>query len=219
MVVRVAGVAPGPGERAVTVTATLGSGAEGCGQDPRVDQVTVEDDAVFANVVADAITGISCPGSDDVDVTLTAPVAIGDRAVVLNQKAYALRADAYQPCPEELGCRPPADPCDAQWTRYAVRNLDVSRHSTGTVEYCDGSWLAMTVPDDPAACGVEARPNCASETTVRRYVMTFTGGEGWHTVEGGCAAAPRQVCEGLTDPGALRTAGPSMPPGAVPTGG
>jgi hypothetical protein len=227
----VAGVTSGPGARSVTITVRAPTG---CRRNLAVTNTTEENGNVFANVVGDVLDPpppAGCPSPDGpTTTTLTAKQAIGNRPLVLNQQAWALRNGTYRTCDQNLGCHPPADHCDPVWVRAAVRGLDVSRHSQGDVAGCDAHWLVMTVPDDPAACGAEARPGCTSTTAVRRYFLSWTG-TGWEvvatTTDGGCTAVlkaapafPRKLCSaaGATKP--LTTSGAPIPPSSgAPPGG
>ncbi|MEU8168308.1 hypothetical protein AB0B97_17615 [Micromonospora sp. NPDC049004] len=222
----VSGVTPGPGARAVTVQVEALAGGDGCSRNVRVDNQTEENGVIFADIVQDsagsAIVG-ACPTFEPAEVTLTSTEPIGDRALSLNQKTWALKNGAYSRCDENLGCNPPKDRCDPTWTRAAVRGMDVSRHSQGHVEACDGKWLVMTVPDDPASCGVEPRPGCEVNTAVRRYFLRNEPA-GWsiiaRTTSGGCDAVrkaaitfPRELCANLKPTARLVTVAPTPPSG------
>ncbi|MET8084944.1 hypothetical protein [Micromonospora sp. NPDC005237] len=222
----VSGVTPGPGVRAVTVQVKALAGGDGCSRNVRVDNQTEENGVIFADIVQDsagsAIVG-ACPTFEPAEVTLTSEEPIGDRPLSLNQKTWALKNGAYSRCDENLGCNPPKDRCDPTWTRAAVRGMDVSRHSQGHVEACDGTWLVMTVADDPTSCGAEPRPGCEVNTAVRRYFLRNEPA-GWSTVarttSGGCdvvrkaaPAFPRKLCVDLKPTVRLVTAGPPLPSG------
>jgi hypothetical protein len=205
----VSGVTPGPGVRAVTVQVKTLAGGDGCSRNVRVDNHTEENGVIFANIVQDsagsAIVG-ACPTFGPAEVTLTSAEPIGDRPLSLNQKTWALKNGAYSRCDENLGCNPPKDRCDPTWTRTAVRGMDVSRHSQGHVEACDGKWLVMTVADDPAACGVEPRPGCEVNTAVRRYFLRS------EPVLKAAPAFPRKLCASLEPTARLVTVAPTLPP-------
>ncbi|MEU7875121.1 hypothetical protein [Dactylosporangium sp. NPDC049140] len=227
----VSGVTPGPGDSTVTVEVRALAGREGCSRDVRVTNQQEENGVIFASIVqdsAESATFGACPTFTPVRVTITAKEPIGRRPLTLNEQAWALRGGAYTRCSEDLGCDPPADRCDPVWTRAAVRGLDVSRHSQGSVEACDGTWLVMTVPDDPAACGAEPRPGCTVDTAVRRYFL-HNEPAGWtvvaQTTTGGCDAVlraepsfPRRLCTDLKPTGRYVTTAPTGPSGAPPGG-
>ncbi|GGN35916.1 hypothetical protein FHR83_006262 [Actinoplanes campanulatus] len=227
----VTGVAPGPGSRAVTVRVAALTGPDGCSRNVRVARTEEENGTVFVSVTEESmlssVHGV-CPGSTPVSVTVTSATAFGSRVVTVNQQPWVLRGGVYQRCDPELGCNPPGDHCDATWTRAAVRGLDVSRHSQGSVESCDADWLVMTVPDDPAACGAEVRPGCEVNTAVRRYFLR-AGATGWSLVArtgtAGCAAIrkadasfPTARCADLPAPGRFVTSAPPLPSDAPPGG-
>ncbi|MFB9414258.1 hypothetical protein [Dactylosporangium matsuzakiense] len=218
----VGAVRPGPGANSVTVQVQALAGREDCSRDVRVTNLEEEREVIFASLVQDSYwSGIvgACPTSTTVEVTITSPRPIGQRQLTINQQAWMLRDGRYNRCSENLGCDPPADRCDPTWTQAAVRGLDVSRHSTGTVEHCDGTWLVMTVPDDPAACGAEARAGCSVDTAVWRYflrsepagwvVVARTGAGGCDDVLKAAPAFPRQLCAGLQPTGRYVTTAPS----------
>ncbi|MFY1617933.1 hypothetical protein [Micromonospora sp. WMMD736] len=222
----VTGVTPGPGPQAVTVHVKALAGRDGCSRNVRVGYHQEENGVIFANIEqesAEAATVGACPTFAPAEVTLTSAEPIGDRLLTLNQKTWALKNGAYSLCDKNLGCKPPEDRCDPTWTRAAVQGMDVSRHSPGHVEACDGRWLVMTVADDPTACGVEPRPGCEVNTAVRRYFLRNEPA-GWSTVtrttSGGCGAIlkaapafPRKLCANLKPTGRFVTAGPPLPTG------
>ncbi|WP_344617173.1 hypothetical protein [Dactylosporangium salmoneum] len=209
--VTVTGVRPGPDARTALVDVEVATGREGCSREPKIDRYTEEDGRVYASVVQEVVVK-GCPSKAPGVATLTAPAPLGERMLVLNEEAWTPAGAQYRKCDKELGCDPPADHCDSTWVRAAVRGLDVSRHSQGSVEACDGTWLVMTVPDDPVACGAGGRPGCTPRTTIRRYFMRFAEGHGWTTVSGstgpGCGqvasvepAFPTRLCVDLPAPG------------------
>ncbi|MBO3741778.1 hypothetical protein [Actinoplanes flavus] len=227
----VTGVSAGPGDRTVTVRVAALAGPDGCSRNVRVADTQEENGTVFVSVTEESrLSSVhgACPGSTPVTVTVTSAAPFAGRIVTVNQQPWSLRGGVYTRCDAELGCNPPADHCDATWTRAAVRGLDVSRHSAGTVESCDSRWLVMTVPDDPAACGAEVRPGCEVNTAVRRYFLRQTG-SGWslvaRTEAAGCAAIrkadasfPRARCADLPAPGRFVTSAPPLPSDARPGG-
>jgi hypothetical protein len=227
----VSGVTPGPGAEAVTIHVKALAGRDGCSRNVRVGYHEEENGVIFANIEqdsADSATVGACPTFEPAEVTLTSKEAIGNRPLTLNQQAWALKNGTYTRCDENLGCDPPTDRCDPTWTRAAVRGMDVSRHSQGTVEACDGNWLIMTVPDDPAACGAEARPGCEVNTAVRRYFLQNKPA-GWsiitQTTSGGCDVVltaaptfPRKLCADLKPTGRFIRSTPPLPSGARPGG-
>ena len=201
--------------RSLVLTVALLGDAEGCSRDPRITYFTEENNRIYANVVQDSrLSGVpgACPTHTPAEVTLTAPGPIADRIVVLNQEPWKPHGAEYSRCDATFGCDPmPADHCDSAWVSVAVRGMDVSRHSTGSVEDCDGSWLVMTVPFDPVPCGVEARPGCDASVNVRRYFLRWAGASGWATIatsaEAGCGrvhttepAFPGKLCAHLPRP-------------------
>jgi hypothetical protein len=208
-VAEVSAVTPGPGANAVTVHVKPPTGPD-CWRDIRVGQTTEENGVIFANVVEDLASSAAvgtCPMTSPAEVKLTSPKPIGNRTITLNHKAWTLNNGAYSRCDENRGCNPSKDHCDSTWIRATVRGLDVSSHSQGTVESCDSNWLVMTVPDDPAACGVSARAGCDTNSSVRRYFLQNKP-DGWATVartsDGGCDAVlkaepafPRKRCTDL----------------------
>ncbi|MET7708005.1 hypothetical protein [Micromonospora sp. NPDC005413] len=224
----VSGVTAGPGAQAVTVHVEALAGRDGCSRNVRVDSQEEENGVIFANIVEESATVGNCPTFAPAEVTLTSTEPIGKRPLSLNQKAWALKNGTYTLCDENLGCNPPKDRCDPVWTRAAVRGMDLSRHSQGTVEACDGNWLIMTVPDDPTACGVEARPGCEVNTAVRRYFLRNKPA-GWliiaQTNSGGCdvvvkaaSTFPRKLCADLEPTSRLISVAPTLPPGSPPGG-
>jgi hypothetical protein len=227
----VSGVTPGPGAAAVTIHVKVLAGRDGCSRNVRVTNQDEENGVVYANLVQDlAESGIvgACPTYEPAEVILTSKEPIGNRPLSLNQQAWALKNGDYTRCDENLGCNPPTDRCDPTWTRAAVRGMDVSRHSQGSVEACDGNWLIMTVPDDPTACGAEARPGCEVNTAVRRYFLQNKPA-GWsiivQTTLGGCDAVlkaaptfPRKLCADLKPTSRFVRSTPPLPSGARPGG-
>jgi hypothetical protein len=210
----VTNVRRGPEARSVLLDVAVLAGQDGCSRDPRITYYTEEYGRIFANVVQDSrrshIVG-ACPSTAPAVVTLTAPEPIGDRILVLNQEAWAPSGAAYRRCDPQLGCTPPADPCDRVWVQAAVMGMDVSRHSVGSVEGCDGTWLVMTVPSDPVPCGAEPRPGCTAIVNVRRYFLRFVVGKGWQTIAASTAAGcgdvssvepafPTRLCASLPRP-------------------
>ncbi|MEU8332085.1 hypothetical protein [Micromonospora sp. NPDC048839] len=201
--------------RSLVLTVALPGDADGCSRNPRVEYFVEENNLIYANVVQDsrlsAVVG-ACPTHTPGEVTLTAPGPIAGRTVVLNQKPWKLDGAEYDRCDPTFGCGPmPKDHCDHKWVDVVVRGMDVSRHSVGSVEGCDGTWLVMTVPFDPVPCGVEARPGCDASVNVRRYFLRWAGPGGWETIasstEAGCGrvhttatAFPRKLCADLPRP-------------------
>jgi hypothetical protein len=199
------------------VEVSLPDGPAGCARNPRITYYTEENNTIYANVVFDSdrsqLVG-GCPATVAATVTLTSAsasaTAIGDRAVVLNQQAWALRGAVYGRCPADIGCTPPADHCAAGWTLAAFNGLDVPRHSARTVEHCDQTWLIMKVDVNSAACGAGGRPGCSAPPSVTRYFLRFRNG--WEqfaqTRKGGCDAVgaadpifPEGLCRDLTPTG------------------
>ncbi|GAA0451652.1 hypothetical protein [Actinoplanes campanulatus] len=227
----VTGVTSGPGARTVTVHVAAPAGPDGCSRNVRVAGTQEENGTVFVSVTMESMLSSvhgACPGTTPAAVTVTSATPFGTRVVTVNQQPWALHGGVYQQCDTELGCHPSGDHCDATWTRAAVRGLDVSRHSQGTVESCDANWLVMTVPDDPAACGAEVRPGCEVNTAIRRYFLRAAG-DGWslvaRTEAAGCAAIraadasfPRARCADLPAPGRFVTSAPPLPSDAPPGG-
>ena len=210
----VTGVRPGPDPRSVLIDVAVLAGDDGCSRNPRVTYYTEENNRIYANVVQDSrrtqIVG-ACPTTAAAVVKLTAPQPIGDRLLLLNQQAWAPNGAAYRHCDQQLGCTPPADHCDRVWVQAAVTGMDVSRHSVGHVEGCDGTWLVMTVPFDPVPCGAEGRPGCTATVHVRRYFLHFADRAGWQVLAGSTAAGcgtvndvepafPRKLCAELPPP-------------------
>ncbi|MEU5724887.1 hypothetical protein ABZ783_24090 [Micromonospora sp. NPDC047738] len=198
----------------VLILALLGD-ADGCSRDPRITYFVEENNRIFANVVQDSrLSGVvgACPTRTPGEVNLTAPGPIDGRIVVLNQEPWKRDGENYHRCDDTFGCDPmPADHCARAWIDVAVRGMDVSRHSVGSPEGCDGTWLVMTVPFDPVPCGAEARPGCNPAVNVRRYFLRWAGQQGWATItsstEAGCGtvlavepAFPRQFCADLARP-------------------
>lgn len=223
----VSGVTPGPGAKAVTVHVKPITG-NGCAGAIRVGYHTEESGIIHANIEQDWSTASGCSASPQRQVTLTSKEPIGNRPLTLNQKAWALKNGTYETCDEQLGCNPPKDRCDSVWTRAVVSGMDVSRHSQGTVESCDGKWLIMTVPDDPTACGAEVRAGCEVNTGIKRYFLQ-NAPAGWalltQTTSGGCADVlkvapkfPRKLCSGLEPTGRFVTSAPALPSNAPPGG-
>ncbi len=205
----------GTDPRSLLLTVALLAGAEGCSRSPRITYFTEENNHIYANVVQDSrlsqVIG-ACPSNTPGAVTLTAPDPINGRIVVLNQQAWKPDGNEYHHCDATFGCDPlPADHCAPAWIQVAVKGLDVSRHSTGTVERCDGRWLVMTVPLDPVPCGAQPRPGCVPVVSVRRYFLRWAGRSGWSEItssaEAGCGAVltvepefPNNLCATLPKP-------------------
>ncbi|MGC4852519.1 hypothetical protein ACLQ24_03795 [Micromonospora sp. DT4] len=220
----VSGVIPGLDDRSVSVQVKALAGGDNCSRNVQIGNHTEENGVIFATIVqesAEADTVGACPTFAPAEVTLTSAEPIGNRPLSLNQKTWALKNGTYTRCDDNLGCNPPTDRCDPTWTRAAVRGMDVSRHSQGHVEACDGNWLIMTVADDPASCGVEPRPGCEVNTAVRRYFLRNERA-GWsivaRTTSGGCAAIrkvastfPRKLCTNLKPTAWLVTVAPPLP--------
>ncbi|MFD2765929.1 hypothetical protein [Micromonospora eburnea] len=201
--------------RSLVLTVALLGDADGCSRDPRIEYFVEENNHIFANVVQDsrlsAVVG-ACPTHTPGEVRLTAPGPIDGRIVVLNQHPWKPDGDEYHPCDATFGCDPmPADHCDRAWIDVAVGGLDVSRHSVGSVEGCDGTWLVMTVPFDPVPCGAEARSGCDPSTNVRRYFLRWSDQPGWRMItsstQAGCGsvhtvepAFPGKLCADLPRP-------------------
>ncbi|MFI6236548.1 hypothetical protein ACIBD9_23560 [Micromonospora sp. NPDC050784] len=201
--------------RSLVLTVALLGDADGCSRNPRITYFTEENNRVYANVVQDSrlseVVG-ACPTHTPGEVTLTAPGQIADRIVVLNQEPWKRNGAEYHRCDPTFGCDPmPTDRCDPAWVSVAVRGMDVSRHSTGSVEGCDGTWLVMTVPFDPVPCGAEARPGCDASVNVRRYFLRWAGQGGWATIanstKAGCGDVrateptfPSRLCADLPRP-------------------
>jgi hypothetical protein len=211
----VTGVRASDDPRSLLLDVAVLAGADGCSRDPRIGYYTEENNLIYANVVQDSrragVVG-GCPTHAAAVVKLTSPEPINGRRVVLNEEPWKPVGGSYQRCDKTFGCDPrPADHCDPAWVHAAVAGLDVSRHSTGHVEGCDGSWLVMTVPDDPVPCGAEARPGCVTTANVRRYFMRWAEGSGWSTIvtstQAGCGTVakteprfPRELCARLPRP-------------------
>lgn len=191
--------------RSLLLDVAVLAGADGCSRDPRVVNFTEENNLIYADVTQDsqlADTFGACPTRATAVVKLTAPEPINGRRVVLNQEIWKPAGGSYERCDKTFGCDPmPANHCDPDWIHVAVDGLDVSRHSTGHVEGCDGSWLVMTVPDDPVPCGAEARSGCVPAVNVRRYFMRWVEPGGWSTI----ATSTRSGC------GTITTAEPTFP--------
>jgi hypothetical protein len=227
----VTGVTPGPGAQTVTLHVNALAGRDGCSRNVRIGYRAEENGVIYANIVQDSAAAEQrggCPTFAPTEVRLSSTKPIGDRPLSLNQQLWGLRNGTYARCDENLGCHPPADRCDPTWTRAAVRGMDVSRHSQGTVEACDGNWLIMTVPDDPVACGAEARAGCEVNTAVRRYFLR-NAPAGWsvvaQTTSGGCdvvrkavPAFPRKLCTGLEPTSRFVSSAPALPSSAPPGG-
>ncbi|MCW3819173.1 hypothetical protein ONA91_32505 [Micromonospora sp. DR5-3] len=201
--------------RSLVLTLALLGDADGCSRDPRITYFVEENNRIYANVVQDSrLSGVvgACPTHTSGEVTLTAPGPIDGRIVVLNQEPWKRDGENYRRCDPTFGCDPmPADHCARAWIDVAVRGIDVSRHSVGSPEGCDGTWLVMTVPFDPVPCGAEARPGCNPSVNVRRYFLRWAGQQGWATIasstEAGCGrvltvqpAFPRKLCADLPRP-------------------
>ena len=228
---QVSTVTPGPGAKAVTVHVLALAGGDDCSRNVRVSNQDEVNGVIFANLVQDSAESAQpggCPALQSVAVRLTSAKPIGTRPLTLNQQAWALDGGAYRRCDENLGCAPPKNRCDPVWTRAAVRGMDVSSHSQGTVEACQGDWLVMTVPDDPAACGAGGRPGCEVNTAVRRYFLRNKPA-GWlivaQTTAGGCDAVlvaapdfPRKLCAGLQPTSRFISSAPTLAPSARPGG-
>ncbi|MFC0032512.1 hypothetical protein ACFFMM_23605 [Micromonospora chaiyaphumensis] len=211
----VTAVRPSDDPRSLLLTVALLADADRCSRNPRVTYLVEENNRIYANVVQDsrlsAVVG-ACPTHTPGAVTLTVPGPIAGRVVVLNQEPWKPEGDEYRRCDATFGCDPmPTDHCDPAWISVAVRGMDVSRHSVGSPEGCDGRWLVMTVPFDPVPCGAEARPGCAASVTVRRYFLRWAGERGWATIAGsteaGCGrvhsaepAFPSKLCADLPRP-------------------
>lgn len=191
------------------------AGADGCSRNPRVGYYTEENHLIHANIVQDsklAGTVGGCPSHATAVVKLTSPKPIDDRRVVLNNEPWKPVGKAYERCDKTRGCDPlPSDHCHPNWIHIAVDGLDVSRHSTGHVEGCDGSWLVMTVPDDPVPCGAAPRPDCQAVVNTRRYFMRWVAPSGWSVIatskQPGCGTIstveptfPRKLCAHLPTP-------------------
>jgi hypothetical protein len=208
----VTAVSLGGDPRSLQLTVSLLAGGDGCSRDPRVTYLTEENNLVYANVVQDSNDAAQCPARTPGDVTLTAAGPINGRTVVLNGEPWKRDGDGYHRCDPTFGCDPmPADHCDPAWIQVAVAAMDVSRHSTATVEGCDGSWLVMTVPFDPVPCGAEPRPGCVPVVSARRYFLTWVDTTGWRTIAGsvdaGCGTVlavepdfPSVLCRDLPIP-------------------
>jgi hypothetical protein len=211
----VTAVRVGDDPRSLVLTVALLGDGDGCSRDPRITYFVEENNRLFANVVQDSrLSGVvgACPTHTPAAVTLTAPGPINGRIVVLNQEPWQPDGENYRRCDATFGCDPmPADHCARAWIDVAVRGMDVSRHSVGSPESCDGSWLVMTVPSDPVPCGVEPRPGCIPSVNVRRYFLRWAGQRGWATVasstEAGCGrvlsvapAFPKKLCADLPRP-------------------
>jgi hypothetical protein len=211
----VTGVRASDDPRTLLLDVAVLAGADGCSRDPRVGYYTEENNLIHASVVQDSrragMVG-GCPTHATAVVKLTSPKPISGRRVVLNQEVWKPAGGSYERCDKTFGCDPMlADHCDPDWVHVAVDGLDVSRHSTGHVEGCDGSWLVMTVPDDPVPCGAEARSGCEPTVNVRRYFMRWVERSGWSTIatstKAGCDTIatteprfPRKLCAGLPSP-------------------
>ncbi|MEV6848558.1 hypothetical protein [Actinoplanes sp. NPDC051411] len=204
--VQVKGVSAGPGAESVTVSVTAQTGASGCSADARIDGREETGKVVYATVVQDT-TGTGCPSFAPAKVVLTAEKPLGNRLLSINQQVWVRRNGAYTLCGSGKKCEVPPGHCDPDLAQDVVAHMDVSRHSRGNVESCDGTWMVMTVPDDPDACGVGGRPGCQSNARVRRYFLRYEG-DGWATVArtaaGGCddvlkaaPTFPRSECAGL----------------------
>ncbi|MFE9959058.1 hypothetical protein [Micromonospora sp. NPDC005299] len=201
--------------RSLSLTVALLGDADGCSRHPRITYFTEENNRIYANVVQDSrLSGTvgACSTHTPGEVTLTAPGPIAGRIVVLNQEPWKRDGAEYRRCDAAFGCDPmPTDHCDPAWISVAVRGMDVSRHSTGSTEGCDGRWLVMTVPFDPVPCGAEARPGCDASVNVRRHFLRWAGQRGWAPIasstEAGCGrvlttepAFPRKLCADLPKP-------------------
>ncbi|WP_213456896.1 hypothetical protein [Rhizomonospora bruguierae] len=201
--------------RELVLTVALLASADGCSRDPRIGYLAEENNRVHANVVQESrLSGVvgACPTHTPGEVTLTAREPIGDRIVVLNERPWKRDGTGYHACDETFGCDPmPADHCDPAWISVAVQGMDVSRHSTGSVEACDGGWLVMRVPWDPVPCGAEPGPGCTPSVSVRRYFLRWGGPRGWaviaSTTQAGCATVrgvepdfPGKLCAKLPQP-------------------
>ncbi|MFI7430633.1 hypothetical protein ACIBPB_26915 [Micromonospora sp. NPDC049836] len=201
--------------RSLLLTVALLAGADGCSRNPRITYLTEENNRVYANVVQDSrLSGVvgACPTQTPGEVRLTTPEPIAGRLVVLNQEPWKRDGAGYHRCDATFGCDPmPTDHCDPAWISVAVRGMDVSRHSVGSPEGCDGRWLVMTVPFDPVPCGAEAREGCDPSVTVRRYFLRWAGERGWATISStttaGCGpvhavepAFPKKLCADLRRP-------------------
>jgi hypothetical protein len=212
----VTAVRVGGDPRSLVLSVALLAGDEGCSRDPRITYLTEENNRIYANVVQDSLLSQvvgACPTHTMAEVTLIVRGRpVDSRIVVLNQEPWKRDGDRYRRCDATFGCDPmPANHCDRAWIDVVVRGMDVSRHSTGAMEGCDGRWLVMTVPFDPQPCGAEARPGCSPSVNVRRYFLRWSGQPGWAIVASsttaGCGtvrtvqpAFPRNLCAGLPRP-------------------
>ncbi|MFF5288001.1 hypothetical protein [Paractinoplanes globisporus] len=208
----VTGVRPGDNPRELLLDVTVLAGADGCSRNPRIGYNTEENNLIYANVVQDSrltTTVGACTAHGSAVVPLTSPTPIAGRRVVLNQEIWKpAGASSYERCDKTFGCDPmPADHCDQRWIDVTVGGMDVSRHSHGDVEACDGRWLVMTVPDDPVPCGAGGRDGCTPSVNTRRYFLRWVEPGGWDTVatskERGCGAVadiPRKLCATLPAP-------------------
>jgi len=191
------------------IDAQVPDGREGCFSNLRSVVLAEENGAIYANVVFDSLLSEvegACPDTTIATATLTMATPIGDRPLVLNQTAWAPEGTGYRRCDPTLGCTPPADHCAVQWVDQATKELDIPAHSGRHGEYCDQSWMVMTIDVNTAACGAGGRPSCSASPSIARYFFRFE--TAWlvvtRTREGGCAPVlaaapdfPRSICENL----------------------
>jgi len=191
----------------LTLDVSATAGRDGCSQNLRTDHYSEVNGTVHIDVLEDSrleqVFG-ACPTMTPGKVALRTPTPVGDKILVTNQVAWRVQDGRWQRCNTAFACEsPPPDHCDDRWVRLAVSGLDVSRHSQGSVESCDATWLVMTVPDDPALCGAGGRPGCDATTTTRRYFMRFQGTAGWVeaavTQTAGCVAIKAVAADFPTD--------------------
>ncbi len=188
----ITGVSPGADPYTVLIAVT-GSNGDGCFGPPQVTLLEESPQTIFADVLVSysgRAVGGRCPEGTHV-AALTSTAVIGDRALTLNQQAWALRAGAYQRCDPEVGCSPPADHCAGSWVLQGFNSLDVPRHAARNIRYCDQRWLVLDVDVNSAACGAQGRPGCSAPPRVTRYVLRF--GTAWAMV----AVTATAGCDGI----------------------
>lgn len=74
----------GPDDRSATIQVSLPAGSPGCAQDPRIEQLTEENDMVYANVVFTQVASTGCAGRVSAEVVLRTPGPLGERDLALN---------------------------------------------------------------------------------------------------------------------------------------
>ncbi|MFD7816865.1 hypothetical protein ACFV6E_28670 [Streptomyces sp. NPDC059785] len=203
--IEVTGIRTASGGRALDITVTVPSGADGtkgCTRALKSRVETVENDVVYAMVTIETRSGdlgSGCTASRTATTRLPLDDALGSRSVMINNfPSDVFTPDGATPpalrkCDDRLGCDPAPVGCTPASYDQALAVTDVGAHTRLQERGCDGHWLVLDLSTRVGpVCG---EPDAGCDATVERRYFYRAGTSRWQpltsTADAGCAAARR----------------------------